>query len=84
MRRSSSDQSIQFTVLCTYQIFSSESALNIGAISEIPAEQEVLIKPLCAFRVATIRHNEPAENRAHVEIELVEYGWQKKKFPRIP
>lgn len=67
-----SDDQIQYHVLFHLTIENYTSALEIESISELPFEREVLIKPLCAFRVISIRRNPVENNRSNIEIKLIE------------
>ncbi|CAF3947409.1 unnamed protein product [Rotaria magnacalcarata] len=72
MRRNLNNDLIQYTTLCIYKITNSSTALNIGTISEVPLEQEVLIMPLCAFEIISIKQHSSNESNIHIEIELEE------------
>ena len=72
MRRSLDNNLIQFMVICTYNIINENTALSICSTSEVPEEQEVLIMPLSAFQVKSVNQYLTDDNRAQVEIEVVE------------
>ncbi|CAF4973810.1 unnamed protein product [Rotaria sp. Silwood1] len=72
MRRNLNHELIQYMTLCIYNIRNPDTALQIGTISEVPLEQEVLIMPLCAFQIKSIRKNLGNESNIDVEIELEE------------
>ncbi|UJR29190.1 hypothetical protein I4U23_010404 [Adineta vaga] len=72
MRRKADKTPLQYTALCIYKIRNLNTALDISSISEIPHECEVLIMPLCAFQVRSVRKNEEDNNDIQFEIELEE------------
>ena len=72
MRRNINHDLIQYITICTYKITNQNTALNIGLLSELPVEKEVLIMPLCAFQVKSIRQHLGDDSKIHVEIELEE------------
>ena len=63
---------LQYRVLCIYNIRNKETALDISSKSEIPDEHEVLIMPLCAFQVQSVRKDNYDNNDIHIEIALEE------------
>jgi hypothetical protein len=72
MRRNLNHDLIQYITFCTYKIKRHNTALQIGFISEVPAEKEVLIMPLCAFQVKSIKQHLGDDSNIHIEIELEE------------
>ncbi len=72
MRRNLNHDLIQYITFCTYKIKNPNTALKIGFISEVPSEQEVLIMPLCAFQIKSIKQNSGDDSNIHIEIELEE------------
>jgi hypothetical protein len=72
MRRNLNHDLIQYITFCTYKIRNPHTALKIGLISEVPSEQEVLIMPLCAFQVTSIKQHLGDDSNIHIEIELEE------------
>jgi len=72
MRATVDKTPLQYTALCIYRIRNQNTALNISSISEIAFEHEVLIMPLCAFRVRSVRRNDEDNNDIQFEIELEE------------
>jgi len=72
MRRNLNHDLIQYITFCTYKIKNPNTALKIGFISEVPSEQEVLIMPLCAFQVKSIKQHLGNDSSIHIEIELEE------------
>ncbi|CAF1284060.1 unnamed protein product [Adineta ricciae] len=71
MRRTIDDQVIQSSVLCKYTIINENTSLRIDSMSEFEIEQEVLILPLSAFQVQSVKQHLIGEN-VYVQIELVE------------
>jgi hypothetical protein len=63
---------LQYTALCIYKIINVDTALDISSISEFPLEHEVLIMPLCAFQVQSVRRNDEDNNDIQFEIVLEE------------
>jgi hypothetical protein len=59
---------LQYTAVCIYKIRNPNTALDISSISEIPFEYEVLIMPLCAFQVQSIRKD---INNNEIQITIV-------------
>jgi len=55
MRTTVDKTPLQYTALCIYKIRNPNTALDISNISEIPFEYEILIMPLCAFQVQSVR-----------------------------
>lgn len=72
MRRNINHDLIQYITFCTYKIRNKNTALVIGDMSEIPSEKEVLIMPLCAFQVKSIKQHLAENSLIHVEIKLEE------------
>ncbi|CAF3406317.1 unnamed protein product, partial [Rotaria sp. Silwood2] len=72
MRRNLNHDLIQYITICTYKIKNPDTALKIGSISEVLIEQEVLIMPLCAFQIKSIKQHLDDDSNIHVEIELEE------------
>lgn len=72
MRRNLNKDLIQYIAICTYKIRNQNTALKIASISEVTFEQEVLIMPLCAFQVKSIKQHLGDDSIIHVEIELEE------------
>ena len=72
MRRNISHDLLQYITFCTYKIRNKNTALVIGDMSEIPSEKEVLIMPLCAFQVKSIKQHLADDSVIHVELELEE------------
>jgi hypothetical protein len=72
MRATVDKTPLQYTALCIYRIRNQNTALNISSISQIAYEHEVLIMPLCAFRVRSVRRNDEDNNDIQFEIELEE------------
>jgi len=72
MRRNLNHDLIQYITFCTYKIRNQNTALQIGRISEVPSEKEVLIMPLCAFQVKSIKQHLGDDSKIHIEIELEE------------
>ncbi|CAF1080813.1 unnamed protein product [Rotaria sordida] len=72
MRQNLNHDPIQYMTLCIYKIINPDTALQIGSISEVPLEQEVLIMPLCAFQIKSVKKNLGNDSDIDVEIELEE------------
>jgi hypothetical protein len=72
MRRNLNHDLLEHITFCTYKIKNPNTALNIGLLSVAPVENEVLIMPLCAFQVKSIKQHLGNDSRIHVEIELEE------------
>jgi hypothetical protein len=72
MRRNINHDLIQYITFCTYTIRNPNTALQIGSISEVTVEQEVLIMPLNAFQVKSVKKQLGDDSIIHVEIELEE------------
>jgi hypothetical protein len=72
MRRNINHDLIQYITFCTYRIRNANTALQIGLISEVPVEQEVLIMPLSAFQVISVKQHLGDDSIIHVEMELEE------------
>ncbi|CAF1338157.1 unnamed protein product [Adineta steineri] len=70
LRKTPDKQAIHISVLCTYVIKNSETALNIETISErISDEKEVLILPFSIFQVKSVQRS--LMNIAQIELEEV-------------
>ncbi|CAF4104418.1 unnamed protein product [Adineta steineri] len=72
MRTAIDKTPLQYTALCIYRIKNKNTALDISSISEIPDECEVIIMPLCAFQVRSVKKNIQDNNCIQYEIELEE------------
>jgi hypothetical protein len=72
MRRNLNHDLLQYITFCTYTIRNPNTALQIRLISEVPVEQEVLIMPLSAFQVKSVKQHLGDDSIIHVEIELEE------------
>ncbi|CAF1308508.1 unnamed protein product [Adineta steineri] len=70
LRKTPDKQAIHISVLCTYIIKNSETALNIETISDrISDEKEVLILPFTIFEVKSVRRS--STNIVQIELEEV-------------
>ncbi|CAF3637825.1 unnamed protein product [Rotaria sp. Silwood1] len=59
-------ENVKLSALCTYEIVNDRTGLNIEGISEYKDEKEVLIGPLTAFIITTIR--QIARNYAEIDL----------------
>ncbi|CAF1453142.1 unnamed protein product [Adineta steineri] len=70
LRKTPDKQAIHISVLCTYIIRNSDTALNIETISErISDEKEVLILPFSIFQVKSVQRS--SANIVQIELEEV-------------
>jgi hypothetical protein len=92
MRTTADKTPLQYTALCIYKIKNSNTALDISSISEFSCEYEVLIMPLCAFQVQSVRKNDDDNSEIQIEIVLEECNEsvklkrkniQQEKRPRV-
>ena len=81
MRTTMEKTPLQYTALCIYKIKNANTAIDIADISENPDESEVLIMPLCAFQVQSVRRDED-NNDIQIEIVLEELSDESLKLNR--
>ena len=76
---------LQYTALCIYEITNLNTVIDISNISEFSTEHEVLIMPLCAFRVKSVQRNEnnnDVQNKIILEECNQSIDLQRKDFER--
>jgi len=66
------DDQLMSTILCVYEIRYQRTALDIGHISVVPDEQEVLILPYSTFKIIDIKRNRFDSPRLEIKLQECE------------